>query len=285
MGKKLLINWQEVWEFYRLCGSMKQTSLNFGVKPNCIYKNFRKLGFIKSKNSNKTTSDDFDKFVIETFLKEKLTIRELSKKLKISRDIISRILQSANISIEKKNIAQYTKEIIDMYESTHSMSKVAEKYGVVITCIRSILRKNGIETSKGYNYRKGANSPSWKEDRELIKIKKKLQKIAASAFKQKGKKKKTSTKKLLGCSIEEFKNYIESLWEPWMNWENYGNKNGVAKEVNFSWDLDHIIPLSSAKTEEDLNRLTHYTNIQPLCSYTNRWVKRNKKEFKNGNIL
>ena len=36
---------------------------------------------------------------------------------------------------------------------------------------------------------------------------------------------------------------------------------------------DHIIPLSSDKTEEELVRLNHYTNLQPLCSYVNRYIK------------
>ena len=58
-----------------------------------------------------------------------------------------------------------------------------------------------------------------------------------------------------------------------MNWNNYGIYNG---EENYGWDLDHIIPLSSGKCEEDVIRLNHYTNIQPLCSYINRNVKRDK---------
>ena len=40
-----------------------------------------------------------------------------------------------------------------------------------------------------------------------------------------------------------------------MTWENRGLKG---------WHLDHIIPLSSAKNEEELRELCHYTNIQPL---------------------
>ena len=56
-----------------------------------------------------------------------------------------------------------------------------------------------------------------------------------------------------------------------MSWENYGKYNG---EIDFGWDIDHIIPLSSAKTEEDIIKLNHYTNLQPLCSFINRTVKR-----------
>ena len=36
--------------------------------------------------------------------------------------------------------------------------------------------------------------------------------------------------------------------------------------------IDHIIPLSSAKTEEEVYRLCHYTNLQPL------WAEENLKK-------
>ena len=49
-----------------------------------------------------------------------------------------------------------------------------------------------------------------------------------------------------------------------MSWENQGK-----------WHLDHIIPISSAKTEEDVIRLNHYTNFQPLWAEDN--FKKGKK--------
>src|ERR1035437_4295456 len=89
--------------------------------------------------------------------------------------------------------------------------------------------------------------------------------------------KKSRTSEILGCSIEEFKLYLESKFEPWMNWNNYGKYNGT---LNYGFDIDHIIPVSSAKTEEDVLRLNHYTNLQPLCSYVNRYVKRGIIDWK-----
>jgi hypothetical protein len=77
----------------------------------------------------------------------------------------------------------------------------------------------------------------------------------------------------LGCSFEEFKIYLESKFEDWMNWENYGLYNG---ELNYGWDIDHIIPLSTSKTENDIYHLSHYSNLQPLCSKTNRDIKKDK---------
>jgi hypothetical protein len=77
----------------------------------------------------------------------------------------------------------------------------------------------------------------------------------------------------LGCELDYFKTYIESKFENWMNWNNHGKYNG---ELNYGWDLDHIIPISSAKTEEEFYKLCHYTNLQPLCSKINRDIKKDK---------
>ena len=83
--------------------------------------------------------------------------------------------------------------------------------------------------------------------------------------------KKSRTFEILGCDYEFFKSYIESKFESWMNWDNQGLYN---MELNYGWDLDHIIPLSSATTEEEIIKLNHYTNLQPLCSRVNRDIKR-----------
>jgi len=81
------------------------------------------------------------------------------------------------------------------------------------------------------------------------------------------------THEILGCSYEYFKLYVESKFESWMTWDNYGLYNG---NFNFGWDIDHIIPSSSAKSEEEIIKLNHYTNLQPLCSKINRDIKKDK---------
>lgn len=61
--------------------------------------------------------------------------------------------------------------------------------------------------------------------------------------------------KILGCDLHYCKNHIESMFDDRMSWENHGSK---------TWHIDHITPLASAKTEEELYKLFHYTNLQPL---------------------
>ena len=107
---------------------------------------------------------------------------------------------------------------------------------------------------------------------ELFKFKDKIRRLIRQSFKKNNYKKNSKTETILGLSFEHFKLHIESLWEPWMDWDNYGLYNGTP---NYGWDIDHIIPQSSALDLNELIKLNNYTNLQPLCSYINRNIKRN----------
>lgn len=105
----------------------------------------------------------------------------------------------------------------------------------------------------------------------VFKMRINVSQLIRQSFKNAGFSKDSKTKNILGCSYDEFKQHLESQFESWMGWGNYGLYNGQAE---YGWDIDHIIPLKTAKTVEDIIRLNHYTNLQPLCSYVNRDVKK-----------
>jgi hypothetical protein len=109
----------------------------------------------------------------------------------------------------------------------------------------------------------------------LYKLTTNIRNLLKQSFKRNGYTKKSKTYNILGCTYEELKLHIESQWEEWMNWDNYGKYNG---EEKYGWDYDHIIPISSGKCEEDIIRLNHHSNLQPLCSYINRCIKKDKIE-------
>lgn len=73
-------------------------------------------------------------------------------------------------------------------------------------------------------------------------------------------KKHNKTIEILGAEPEIIKTYIENQFTEGMSWDNYGF---------YGWHIDHIIPLSSAKDENEIYKLCHYTNLQPL------WAKDN----------
>ena len=121
-------------------------------------------------------------------------------------------------------------------------------------------------------YHKNYKSQKRKND-NLFKLTSNIRTLIKYSLKSKGFKKQSKTENILGCSFEEFKQHLESQFEPWMNWENYGLYNG---ELKYGWDVDHKIPLSLAKNEDEMIKLNHYINLQPLCSYYNRYIKSNK---------
>jgi len=110
---------------------------------------------------------------------------------------------------------------------------------------------------------------------ELFRLKENIRNLIKNSLKFRNFIKKSKTQDILCCTNLEFKCHIESQWEDWMNWDNYGRYNG---EYDYGWDLDHIIPLSSGVSESDIIKLNHFTNIQPLCSYVNRVIKTNNYE-------
>ena len=110
----------------------------------------------------------------------------------------------------------------------------------------------------------------------LFKLITNVRNLIYNSFYYNGYSKNSKTEELLGCSFEELKQHLESKFEPWMNWDNRGLYNG---ELNYGWDIDHVIPLSSVNEEIDIIKLNHYTNLQPLCSKVNRDIKKDNLEY------
>jgi hypothetical protein len=71
--------------------------------------------------------------------------------------------------------------------------------------------------------------------------------------------KKNKTFDIVGCSPKFLKEYLEQKFTDGMSWDLIGQHIHI----------DHIIPLSSANTEEEVYKLCHYTNLQPLWASDN----------------
>lgn len=95
----------------------------------------------------------------------------------------------------------------------------------------------------------------------LITLKKSIRSSLWLVFKNKKFPKNGNSEKILGCDYEFLKEHIEKQFLKGMTWEN--------KEY---WHIDHIIPLASAKDKDELIRLCHYSNIQPM------WAEENYKK-------
>jgi hypothetical protein len=91
----------------------------------------------------------------------------------------------------------------------------------------------------------------------IFKIKRTVRNEISNAFRYLNKSKRSE--QLLGCTLGEFVKYIEGMLKPGMTLENHGK-----------WHLDHIIPLASASTKEEIEKLCHYKNYQPLWALDNK---------------
>jgi hypothetical protein len=93
---------------------------------------------------------------------------------------------------------------------------------------------------------------------KIFKLKHNISCLIRNSLKKKGYIKSKKTELIVGCSISELIIHISSMFSEGMSIENHGE-----------WHIDHIIPLAMGKTEDEVIRLNHYTNLQPL------WAKDN----------
>lgn len=82
--------------------------------------------------------------------------------------------------------------------------------------------------------------------------------------------KKGSAVRDLGCTLPEFRVYLESLFQAGMSWSNYGNTRNC-------WSIDHIKPLTKfdLTIKEEFLKAVHYTNLQPMWHIEN--IKKGNK--------
>ena len=98
----------------------------------------------------------------------------------------------------------------------------------------------------------------------------KLRRICRTRIRQalKGISKSASTMKLIGCTIDELRRHIESLFEPWMTWENQGLGG---------WDIEHKIACANFNLidPEQQRACCNWSNLQPMEHIAN--IKKGNK--------
>ena len=103
-----------------------------------------------------------------------------------------------------------------------------------------------------------ANRKKWRNENPVNLVSDRFRRRLNYALKTLGLKKNRSSLEYLGCTLEFFKEHMEKQFLKGMSWENRGE-----------WHIDHITPMATAKTEEDVVRLSHFTNLRPLWKREN----------------
>lgn len=170
------------------------------------------------------------------------------------------------------------------YKNLKENFLTCKRYGYVSECHlcrRARINKNNVSRNKLYPHETKKYHREWaRKNRKLrtdyvrnrrrndpsFKIASILRSRLGAVLRRAKTKKYDNTFKLLGCRIEFFIEYLESKFQPGMNWENHGK---------FGWHIDHIIPCSKFDLidPEEQKKCFHYTNMQPL------WAKDNLTKY------
>ena len=214
-----------------------------------------KCGLIKPStefNKNKHNKDGLSGqcvFCIKQYkLLNKEKIKEQTKRYNKKRTEQKKIWAESNKDKVKESRKKWNKNNQD--KRKEYLKEYNKKYNEKNKKARLEYAKN-----KQKEYRK--NNP-------LFKLKSNLRRRINRYINSKSK----STEEILGINYNEFLKYIENKFTDGMTWDLMG------KFIH----IDHIIPLSSAKTQEDLYRLCHYTNLQPMWAKDNL-RKSNKTDY------
>ena len=177
-------------------------------------------------------------------------------------NVLERKKKRRNNNKEKiKNHYQETKQTILDYQKKYreeNLGKIKErkkKYYNINN--KEILDKNKIYRKNTKNIRNIYESKKKKND-PIYSLLCGMRSRLCNYLKMCGITKKNKTFDIVGCTPQFLKEHLETQFTDGMSWDNRSE-----------WHIDHIIPLSSAKTEDELYKLCHYENLQPLWAEDN----------------
>jgi hypothetical protein len=126
------------------------------------------------------------------------------------------------------------------------------------------------EVNKRYNKIARIRRPNYEKERAakdpIYNLSRRVRSRIREALRDQRVKKSKKSVETIGCGWGDLRIHLELLFKDGMSWDN----------MNL-WHIDHIIPLSSAKNEDELIRLCHFSNLQPLWAYEN--LKKGAKQF------
>lgn len=153
---------------------------------------------------------------------------------------------SKNITIRKKRSAEEIKERRKIYKANNK-EKILEQARLYYIKNKKTIRPKQMARKKE-RYHNDIMFAKMNNIRTMIR----------ECFRRKGMIKPYNTVRLLGCTINEFKQHIESQFIEGMSWDNRSE-----------WHIDHIVPIALATSIDEVVKLSNYINLQPL------WAKDN----------
>jgi len=151
----------------------------------------------------------------------------------------------------KKYSEEYRKTHKEYFDNYFQKYRLKNKRKIIKTKNNKKIKKEKIKKAKKIKT---------KEEKELIIFKKQIRCLISKSFSRKKYIKELSTKEILGC---DFYFLYKHLMQTYKN--NYNIEYDGIEKVH----IDHIIPLATANTKEEVMKLCHYTNLQLLKAKDN----------------
>jgi len=142
----------------------------------------------------------------------------------------------------RQKYKDYNQEYRKKYHKTQKFKSLTKKYQRT---------KKYKDYTKSYNKSRRASNP-------MFAMANRLRARISFAIRSKGYSKTSKTREMLGCDWNHLMTHLEEKFVDGMTW---GNRH--------LWHIDHITPLASATSEEELIKLNHYSNLQPLWAEDN----------------
>jgi hypothetical protein len=189
-------------------------------------------------------------------------------------------------NILKQNKKRYEKNKINILEK---QKKYQQKHLKNHNEINKNYRKR-IKRQQEQNFKNSKNFinfftgfiVAYMKKKEINNINSKIRKLISGSIND-SLKKNNSTKQKKSClmylsyTIQDLKNHLESLFEPWMTWENHGvywaNIWRDNDQTTWTWQIDHIIPHSlfqyTSMEDQSFKDCWNLNNLRPYSAKQN----------------
>jgi len=252
-------------------------------KLHCSCKECDKKKYFKNRERNILNMKNYKKNNSEKLKEYYLKNQEVYKQYRESKKDLNKVYMKdyyknnlSKLKEYRQKNAELLKEKLKQYKEKNNekLKQKRKEYYIKnkekISEYNKNYRKNNIEkelnrvkvyyedNKKDIIHKSSIRSVKKRQKYPIERLKHNVRNRVRDYIKSNGIKKTNKTFDIVGCTPEDLKRYLEERFISNMSWENYGK-----------WHIDHKIPLSSASNEEELYKLCHFTNLQPLWAEDN----------------
>ena len=252
---------------------------------------------------NKSTTDGYGKYCkscIKKYINKHSSTKTVLEKTCSYCKKIKPINEFNKLKSEKDGNSYFCKPCFKLISIKYKEKKALRSKIYYLENKNILNTKNNISYSKNKDKVKQRQKVYYSENKDIIRMRKRkynskrlknkefslrsnISRSIRFALKNNGFKKSGSVLNFLPYKIIELKNHLESLFESWMNWDNYGNYRlnswNDSDQSTWKWNIDHIIPQSmfnyDSMNHPDFFKCRALENLRPLSAKENL-LKSNK---------